>query len=153
MPYRCVLLMMSFYKQRFHFFFLQLSPWIFFTPYSYFEDSAIHSLKSFLKNFTWEVTRNIRNFLSLTRHLTTMMTEDSFAEFTTVQVHLLKSPPVLPQDKTFSIFWMSMLPSDRSYSQFFRWTLESNSVMGWQENFIRLRTLEVILPKLKAGLT
>lgn len=79
----------------------------------------------------WDVTRNIRNLLSLTRHLSTMMTEHSFAEFAEVQVHLVLSPP--------SLFCVRIEPSQTGfeclcwpqtdYSQFFRWTLESNSVM------------------------
>lgn len=105
-----------------------------------------------LKSFIWEVTENIKNILCLTRHLTTMRTEESFAELAIVPVLLLSS--VLCQDKTFSgRFWMSMLTSDRASSQFFRMTVESNSIMEFQENSNRLGPLEVILPKLRAWQT
>lgn len=106
-----------------------------------------------MKSFRWEVTGNTRNILCLTRHLTSMRTEESFAELATVPVHLLTYPAVPCQDKTFSgRLCMSVLASDRASSQFFRMTLESNSVMESQENLIRLGPLEVTLSKLKAGL-
>lgn len=154
--------MMSFYKHRFNFFlYNKMLPCNF--SYSLFplwriSNKEITSEREYnsgsLKSFIWEVTKNIRNILCLTRHLTTMRREESFAELAIVLVLLLMYRPVPCQDKTFSSrFWMSVLTSDRASSQFFRITLEPNSPMEFQENSNRLGPLEVILPKLKAGQT